>query len=350
MAKNDMLITRTVYHGKKNEDRHDNKFARRVYDHYNDTYIAPSDFGQVDLRFFNNGEIDCKVRDNVRNRRVYVIHQFLGYEGEFDPNVGTMAQYLVVDAIKRADPDQITLIIPYQPYQRQDKKMRGRVPLSAKVVATRTEVDRPELRRILTADMHAGQQQGFYEMPVNNMEALPLFVDIYKNKQGIWIPVSPDTGGAERARQMAKKLHSPGIAIIDKRRPKPGESKAMNVIGDVDGKNAVMIDDMVDTAGTLAEGSDALKQEGAELVDACGTHGILSMYKDKKDNKWKYAPDRIMDSKIDNVYVSDSIPLKSKFFRDYPKFKEVSIAPLISDSIYRIENAGSISQLFGHDI
>lgn len=355
MVDRDMLIARTVYFDSRDREKsYDNPFAHRVMQAYNKKFGTEDELGKIDLTFHNNREIKPKIRNSVGGKKVYLIHQFLGYQGEQDPNIGMMALYLANDALKRARANTIIDVIPFQPYQRQDQKKEGRVSISAKTVAKHTELD---ANLLITYDMHAGQEVGFYEIYVADMEAMPLFVEYLKNKDGIYVPVSPDTGGADRARKMRDKLDPSGkfvtgIAIIDKYRPRDGESEIMYVVGKehVDGKKAAIIDDMSDTAGTLTKAADALLDAGATEVVANTTHPILSEYEDKDTGTWKKAEDRIMESNLSEVIITDSIPLGEKFFEDYPKFKELSLAPQTAETIHRIQTGGSVSELFQTDL
>ena len=237
----------------------------------------------------------------------------------------------MVDALARASARRITAVVPYYGYGRQDRKAEPRVPISAKLVANLITAAGAD--RVLAMDLHAGQIQGFFDIPVDHLYAMPVFLDhIRKKKLKNIVIVSPDAGGVERARAFAKRLDA-DLAIVDKRRPRPNEANVMNVIGEVKGKTAILLDDMVDTAGTLTEDAKALKSFGAAHVYACCSHGVLS----------GPAMKRLEESPIEELMISNSIPLNGKATK---KVAVLSVAPLLAEAIKRIHEDQSVSQLF----
>lgn len=352
MYTNNIVITRTVYHNRKTGEEYDNPFAQKVFKEFKNNY-GRVDFGKIDLALHNNYEFEPQIDHSVGGKYVFLIHQFLGYEGNIDPNIGTIALFDSLDALKRARAEKIIPVIPFYPYTRSDQKHKPRISISAKMMLKHILLDADA---IITADMHSGPQEGFVEIPVLHMKAMPLFVDIFAEKDGVWVPTSPDVGGVSRVRSMRNRMNNhfgydkiPGIVILDKYRPADGEAEIVNIIGKehVKGNNAVELDDMVDTGGSICEGAVALKEKGdAERINACVTHPILSDYKDKITDEWKKAVDRINESPIERIYVTDSIPLGAAFFKENPKFEEVSLAPMTSNTIYRVGSHGSVSELY----
>jgi ribose-phosphate pyrophosphokinase len=243
-----------------------------------------------------------------------------------------MELVIMVDAMRRASARRITAVLPYYGYARQDRKVRPRVPITAKVVADMMMV--VGVRRLLTMDLHAGQIQGFFNIPVDNLYAAPILLDHISNKFSNVVMVSPDAGGVERTRAFAKRLNA-DLAIIDKRRDRANECSAMNVIGDVKGKTAVLLDDMVDTAGTLCSAADILVKQGAKEVHACCSHGVLS----------GPAIERLEASKIENLVITDSIQLQGDALK-CKKIKVLTVAKLLGDAILRIHTDDSVSSLF----
>ncbi len=276
---------------------------------------------------FSDGEIRIEIGDNVRGCDVFVI------QSTCKPvNDNLMELCLMLDALKRASAKRITAVVPYYGYARQDRKVIPRVPISAKMVADFISV--AGASRLLTIDLHAGQIQGFFDIPVDNLYASKVLLEYLKDIEGDKVVVSPDAGGMERARAFAKKLNC-GLAIIDKRREKPNQAEAMNVIGDVKGKAAIIVDDMVDTAGTLVTASNALLDRGASTVIACASHPVLS----------GPAVDRITSSAIDKLIVTDTIPLTAEA-KKCGKIEVVSVAGLLAQAINNIHNESSVSVLF----
>lgn len=287
------------------------------------------DLVDTTLSTFSDGEIAVRVNENVRGSDAFVIQSTC-----MPVNDNIMQLLLIVDALKRASAERITAVIPYYGYARQDRKVQPRVPISAKMVAdliTAVGTD-----RVLTVDLHAGQIQGFFNIPVDNLYAAPVLVDYIKKKytSDNLVIVSPDAGGVERARAFAKRLNS-SIAIIDKRREKANECEVMNVIGDVVGKDTLLLDDMVDTAGTMTQAAKALRDQGAKRVSAACTHAVLS----------GAAIERINNSVMDELIVTNTIPMDSKMTQ-CRKLKVLSIAALLGDAIKRIHEESSISSLF----
>jgi ribose-phosphate pyrophosphokinase len=277
---------------------------------------------------FSDGEIMVQINENVRGSDIFVL------QSTCTPvNDNIVELLLLIDALKRASAGRITAVIPYYGYARQDRKVQPRVPISSKLVADLITV--AGANRVLTVDLHAGQIQGFFNIPVDHLYASPVILDYIKksNIKDIVI-VSPDAGGVERARAFAKRL-SASLAIIDKRRERANESQVMNVIGDVKGKSTIILDDMIDTAGTIAQAASALKEKGAKKVLAACTHAVLS----------GPAIDRINSSVIEELIVTNTIQLESKQEK-CKKLTVLSIAPLLAEAIKRIHEESSISSLF----
>ncbi len=280
-----------------------------------------------DVRKFSDGEIFVEVKENVRGADVFVIQPTCR-----PVNDNLMELVIMVDALRRASARRITAVVPYYGYARQDRKNAPRVPISAKVVAEMFMA--VGVRRVLCMDLHAGQIQGFFNIPVDNLYAAPVILKYIKDAFDDVIMVSPDAGGVERTRAFAKRLNT-GLAIIDKRRDRPNECEAMHVIGDVRGKTAIMMDDMVDTAGTLCNGAATLLKNGAKEVHACCSHPVLS----------GPAVERLTASEIKSLVVTNSIPLQPAASA-CDKIKVLSVSKLLADAIYRIHNEDSVSSLF----
>jgi ribose-phosphate pyrophosphokinase len=288
------------------------------------------DLGNANVGRFSDGEVNVEIRDNVRGSDVFLLQSTCS-----PPNDNLMEIMVMSDAIRRASASRITAVIPYFGYARQDRRPRSaRVPISAKVVADMLAV--AGVDRVLTVDLHADQIQGFFNIPVDNVYATPLFVDhaIAQNYKDP-IVVSPDVGGVVRARATAKLIHDVDLAIIDKRRPVANESQVMNVIGDVEGRTCIIADDIVDTAGTLCQAAEALKNRGATKVIAYITHAVLS----------GSAVERISASALDRLYVTDTIPL-SQAARKCPRIEALSLDRLLAEAIRRVSNEESISAMF----
>lgn len=286
--------------------------------------------GHAEVRRFSDGEVFVEIGENVRGRDVYVI------QSTCRPVNDTLMELLVmIDALKRASAKEITALVPYYGYARQDRKVAPRTPISAKLVADLFVA--AGATRMVAMDLHAGQIQGFFNIPFDNLFASPVILDYIKKemigKRDLVI-VSPDAGGVERARAFAKRLNS-SVAMIDKRRTGPNEAKAMNVIGEVEGKTALILDDMIDTAGTLTEAAHAVLEKGAQSVFAAATHGVLS----------GPAIERIQKSKLERVIVTDTIPL-SPAAASNSKIVQLSVADLLAEAVYRIHNYDSVSSLF----
>jgi ribose-phosphate pyrophosphokinase len=288
------------------------------------------DLGRVDVDRFSDGEVHVEVHENVRGSDVFLLQSTCA-----PTNDNLMELMIMADCMRRASAHRITAVIPYLGYARQDRRPRSaRVPISAKVVADM--LDSVGIDRLLTVDLHANQIQGFFNMPVDNVYGSPVLVDhIRAARYPRPIIVSPDIGGVVRARAIAKQADDLDLAIIDKRRPHANESKVMNVIGDVEGKTCVLVDDIVDTAGTLCAASAALKREGALKVVAYITHPVLS----------GPAIERIEESEIDVMVVTDTIPVRDEA-RASRKIKQLSLARLLAEAIRRVSNEESISAMF----
>ncbi len=283
---------------------------------------------QAMVRQFSDGEIYLQLKENVRGMDVFVIQPTCA---PVDRNM--MELLLMLDALKRSSAQRITAVLPYYGYARQDRKDKPRVPISAKLVAALLE--RAGADRVLTLDLHAAQIQGFFDIPVDHLFAMPVMIEYFRS---LGIPdltvVSPDAGGVERARAFAKRLNSP-LAIIDKRREEANVAEVMNVVGDVAGRNCLLVDDLIDTAGTLVKGTEALLEKGAASVSACATHAVLS----------GPAVSRIEESALKEVVFTNSIPL-SEAARNSPRIKSLSIAKLMADAIRSIHEETSVSTLF----
>ena len=283
--------------------------------------------GGAKVKTFSDGEIQIEIHENVRLRDVFVIQSTCS-----PVNDNLVELLLMIDAFKRSSARRITAVIPYYGYSRQDKKVAPRVPISAKLVADMLTV--AGANRIITMDLHAGQIQGFFNIPVDNLFAAPVTISYIRSNFGDdLVIVSPDAGGVERARAFAKRLDA-DLAIIDKRRTAPNQAKAMAVIGDVRDKVAVILDDMVDTAGTLTEAAGALAENGAKEVHACCAHPVLS----------GAAIERIMESELKTLMVTDTIPLGEK--AACPKIKSLTISELVGEAIIRSFRGDSVTSLF----
>ncbi|MFT4173341.1 MAG: ribose-phosphate pyrophosphokinase [Rhodocyclaceae bacterium] len=286
--------------------------------------------GAATVGRFSDGEVNVELLENVRGKDVFVLQPTC-----VPTNDALMELMIMVDALKRASAGRITAAIPYFGYARQDRRPRSaRVPITAKVVANMLQA--VGVQRVLTVDLHADQIQGFFDIPVDNVYATPLLLDHLRKVEALedLTVVSPDIGGVVRARAVAKQLEC-DLAIIDKRRPKANVSEVMNIIGDIQGRTCVIVDDIVDTAGTLCKAAQALKEKGAKRVVAYITHAVLS----------GAAISRIEDSELDQVVVTDTIPLREEG-RACSKIKQVSIGALLADTMLRISNEESVSSLF----
>ena len=284
--------------------------------------------GDAVINRFNNGEVQAMINESVRGKDVFIVQPTCGPV----VNDNVMELLIMADAFKRASANHIIAVIPFYGYARQDRKARGREPITAKLMADILQC--AGITRVLTIDLHAAQIQGFFNIPLDHMPAAPVLADYIKQKDlKDMIVVSPDLGGVSRARVFAERL-SCVLAIIDKRRPEPGVAEVMNLIGSVEGKTAIMVDDMVDTAGSLTEGAKALKKFGAREVYACCTHPILTAP----------AISRIAASEITELVVTNTIPLTPE--KKHPKIKVLSIAPILAETMLRIYNDWSVSQLF----
>ncbi len=286
--------------------------------------------GDADVGVFSDGEVAVDIQENVRGKDVFIV------QSTCKPTNNNLMELLVMaDALRRSSAGRITAVIPYFGYARQDRRVRSaRVPITAKVVAdmiTAVGID-----RVVTVDLHADQIQGFFDIPVDNVYGTPLFVaDIERQKHDDLMVVSPDVGGVVRARALAKQLNDADLAIIDKRRPKANESQVMHIIGEVEGRTCVLVDDIVDTAGTLCKAAQALKDHGAAKVIAYCTHPVLS----------GPAIDNISNSAMDQLVVTDTIPL-SEQGRQCDKIRVLRLAPMLAETIRRVNNEESLSAMF----
>ena len=298
------------------------ELAQKIADHIGvkifDTFVGR----------FNNGETQVMISDSIRGKDIFIV------QPTSQPvNDNLMDLLIMTDACKRASAHSITAVVPYYAYARQDRKTRGREPISAKLVANLMVA--AGMSRVLTVDLHAGQIQGFFDIPVDHLKAAPVLADYFRqqNFSNDLVVVSPDLGGVTRARELADYLKT-SIAIIEKRRPRPGEAEVMNIIGDVNGKVALMVDDIVDTAGSLCEGAKALKRLGAKKVIAACTHAVLS----------KNAVEKINNSDIEQLVITDTIALPPE--KQSPKITVLSMASAIGDVILNIQAHRSVSLLF----
>jgi ribose-phosphate pyrophosphokinase len=282
----------------------------------------------ANVRHFSDGEVHLQIQENVRGADVFVVQPTCT---PVDRNL--MELLLMMDALKRASAERITAVLPYYGYARQDRKDRPRMPISARLVASL--IERAGADRILAVDLHAAQIQGFFDVPVDHLFAAPVMVDYFDELRGEDLTVvSPDPGGVERARAFGKRLGSP-LAIIDKRRPDVNVAEVMNIIGDVAGQHCLIVDDLIDTAGTLVKTAEALLKQGAKSVRACATHAVLS----------GPAVERIEQSEIEEVIVTNSIPLREEA-DNCTRLKQLSVAPLLAKAIQSIHEDGSVSSLF----
>ncbi|MDX2178765.1 MAG: ribose-phosphate pyrophosphokinase [Bryobacteraceae bacterium] len=286
------------------------------------------DLSEARVEKFADGESYIQIKENVRGADVFVVQPTCT-----PVNHHIVELLLIIDALKRSSADRITAVLPYFGYARQDRKDQPRVPISARVVASLLE--RAGADRILALDLHAAQIQGFFDIPVDHLFSTPVMLDHF-NAQKIedLTVVSPDAGGVERARAFAKRLNAP-LAIIDKRRDQPNVAEVMNIIGDVEGRHCLVVDDLIDTAGTLVKGADALLAKGARAVSACATHGVLS----------GPAVERITNSPLQEVVLTNSIPAREDALA-CPKITVLSVAPLLARAIQSIHGETSISVLF----
>jgi ribose-phosphate pyrophosphokinase len=286
--------------------------------------------GRVYVGRFSDGEINVELMENVRGRDVFIVQPTCP-----PANDNLMELLVMVDACRRASAARITAVVPYLGYSRQDRRPRAtRMAIAAKLIANM--ISSAGVTRLLTIDLHAEQIQGFFDIPVDNVYASPVLLgDAWKQGYSDMIVVSPDIGGVARARALAKRLDDAELAIIDKRRPRPNESKVMNIIGAVAGKTCLLVDDMVDTAGTLCQGAQALKDEGAVKVVSYVTHPVLS----------GKAVERISSSALDELVVTDTIPLSAEA-KACGRIRQLSVAGLLAETIRRIRDEESVSSLY----
>jgi len=286
--------------------------------------------GRAFVGRFSDGEIQVEIMENVRGKDVYLVQSTCPPANEH-----LMELLVMADACRRASAGRITAVIPYLGYARQDRRPRAtRVPITAKLVADM--IGRAGVNRVLTVDLHADQIQGFFDVPVDNVYASPVLLgEVWKQKYENMIVVSPDVGGVVRARALARRLDEADLAIIDKRRPRANESQVMNIIGDVRGKSCVMVDDLVDTAGTLCLAAQALKDEGATRVTAYITHPVLS----------GSAVERIATSALDELVVTDTIPLRADA-KACNRIRVMTVAGLLAETMRRIRDEESVSSLY----
>ena len=286
--------------------------------------------GKANISSFSDGEVQVEIMENVRGRDVFIMQPTCA-----PTNDNLMELLVMIDALRRSSAYRITAVMPYFGYARQDRRPRAaRVPITAKVVARM--ISDVKADRVLTVDLHADQIQGFFDIPVDNVYASPILLgDIWRQKYKDLIVVSPDVGGVVRARAIAKRLDDADLAIIDKRRPRPNEARVMNIIGEVEGRTCVLMDDLVDTAGTLCLAALALKEHGAERVVAYCTHPVLS----------GAAVENIEASELDELVVTDTIPLRENA-QQCSRIRQLSIAAMLAETMRRIINEESVSSLY----
>lgn len=285
------------------------------------------ELGKCSVSRFSDGEIQINIEESIRGCNVYVIQSTSAPVNEH-----VMELLIMIDALKRASAKTINIVMPYYGYARQDRKARSREPITAKLVANLLET--AGATRVITLDLHAPQIQGFFDIPIDHLMGVTILADYFKEKQlDDIVIVSPDHGGVTRARKMADRLKAP-IAIIDKRRPKPNVAEVMNIIGNVQGKTTILVDDIIDTAGTITLAANALAEHGAKEVYACCTHPVLS----------GPAIERIQNSKIKELVVTNTIAIPEE--KKTSKIVELSVAPLIGEAIIRVHEEQSISALF----
>lgn len=283
--------------------------------------------GKCTVSRFSDGEIQINLEESIRGCDVYVV------QSTCEPvNNHIMELLIMIDALKRASARSINIVMPYYGYARQDRKARSREPITAKLVANLLET--AGASRVIALDLHAPQIQGFFDVPIDHLQAVPILSDYFKSKNlEDVVVVSPDHGGVTRARRMADRLKAP-IGIIDKRRPRPNVAEVMNIIGSIEGKTAILVDDIIDTAGTITLAANALIEHGAKGVYACCTHPVLS----------GPAVERIRNSEIQELVVTNTIPVPEE--KQFDKLTELSVAPLIGEAIIRIHEFQSVSSLF----
>jgi ribose-phosphate pyrophosphokinase len=286
--------------------------------------------GQSTIGRFADGEISFEIEENVRGKQIYIIQPTCS-----PVNENLMELLVMIDAFRRSSAGLITAVIPYYGYSRQDRRIRSaRVPIAAKLVAKM--IGSAGADRVLTVDLHADQIQGFFDVPVDNVYASPILLgDVWRQHYPKLMVVSPDVGGVVRARALAKRLDEADLAIIDKRRPRANEAKVMNIIGDVAGRTCIMVDDLVDTAGTLCKAAEALKESGALKVVAYCTHPVLS----------GRALDNINESVLDELVVTNTIPLRPEFKR-CKKIRQLSVAEMLAETIRRMAVGESVSSMY----
>ena len=289
--------------------------------------IMGKPLGKATVNKFSDGEISVNLWETVRGSDCYIV------QSTCDPvNDNLMELLIMIDAMKRASAGRINAIIPYYGYARQDRKAKARDPITAKLVANLLVASGAD--RILTMDLHASQIQGYFDIPVDHLVGMPILVKYFAEQDtGNLVIVSPDHGSVTRARNMAQPLNAP-IAIVDKRRPEPNKSEIMHIIGDIEGKDCILVDDMIDTAGTITNAANALKEMGANSVRACATHGVLS----------GPAIERIENSAIEELVLLNTIPVPEE--KKIEKMKMLSVAPLFAEAMTRVFTNGSISKLF----
>jgi ribose-phosphate pyrophosphokinase len=284
------------------------------------------DQGAIEVGRFSNGEIKVIINENVRGNDVFVVQPTCN-----PVNDSLMELLIIIDALRRASASRITAVIPCYGYARQDRKTRGREPITAKLVANLLVT--AGVNRILTMDLHAGQIQGFFDIPVDHLTAVPLLSDYFKG-QGLTdvVVVSPDAGGIARVRDMAERLGAP-VAFIDKRRPEPNVAEVMNIVGKVSGKNAILLDDIIDTGGSIVQAAKALRAKGAASVMACATHAVFS----------GKAPERLPEAQLSQLVVTNTIPIADPM---KSMVEVISVAQILGDAIVRIHEGRSISTMF----
>ncbi len=296
------------------------QLARKINEYLN---LIP---GEIDIKTFSDGEVWVKYRENIRGRDIFIVQST-------QPPADNLWELLIMlDAAKRASAKRITAVIPYFGYARQDRKDQPRVSITAKLIANLITTAGAD--RVLTMDLHAAQIQGFFDIPMDHLYSSPIFTSIFKEKKENLVVVSPDVGGIKLARSYAKKIGGAPLVLIDKRRPKPNVAEVMNIIGDVEGKDVLLVDDMIDTAGTFVGAVEALKKRGAKDIYGAATHPVFS----------GEAIERIENSKLIKLYVSDSIPLSTKC--QCKKIVQKTSSAILAEAIMRTHENKSISSLY----
>ncbi|MEM7819306.1 MAG: ribose-phosphate diphosphokinase [Candidatus Aenigmatarchaeota archaeon] len=328
----------------ENED-----FVKLVHKLFSEKYGEVS-FGRINITYHNDKSIDVQIKDNIRKRDVYIFHHFYDYKNEYDPNIGFMKLYFIDDAIRNSSVNEITYILPYIPFQRQDRMDRPGVALNARrTMQMLRGYDSIIPMRVVTFDMHAGQIQGFVGYPIDNLTAYSLFLDYFRNIDGNFTIVSPDAGGVKRAKMFSKDLPGSRLVVISKTRSEAGSIEDIYIMGKehVENRDVIILDDLIDTGGTILEEAKKLKEAKARNIYTCATHPVFSPKKDKKTDVILYYPEEEFPKNGIKVITTDTIPKNKEYIEKNKDWLNVlTVAPIISDAIYEIQTGGSISKLF----